>query len=292
MTTEAAVWTSVTPSAFRVAEARDLLLRCVECLEASGNAEVEQVRTRVLSEVEQLPANVSLETRAVVSLLCDLCGQGWRIQAVESDLQLAPPQRVTASAEERKAQVRAGLLIERDAQLRDPTIRRFVRDMERRRLVGGQWHSIYSLMRDGHGLADALDRCATIDDLDQRAGALATVVAPYVQMVQTDAVCEHTGLRLSDIWRYFRYTWNTTYQSTPGRKMFFLVRDAAAPNHPVIGIGALGSSIVQMGCRDKWIGWEAKAFIKTLRARPTVEHARWLHRSLGELIGEVYISDF
>jgi Big-like domain-containing protein len=32
------------------------------------------------------------------------------------------------------------------------------------------------------------------------------------------------------------------------------IRDAAAPNHPVIGIAALGNSVVQHSLRDQWIG--------------------------------------
>ena len=37
--------------------------------------------------------------------------------------------------------------------------------------------------------------------------------------------------------------------------MAFLVRDRAADCHPVIGIAALSSAIVQMDQRDRWIGW-------------------------------------
>src|SRR4051812_28501983 len=48
---------------------------------------------------------------------------------------------------------------------------------------------------------------------------------------------EFTGLRLMDVWRYFRHTWTNQYTSVPGRTMVFLVRDRASENHPVIGIG-------------------------------------------------------
>jgi hypothetical protein len=164
--------------------------------------------------------------------------------------------------------------------------------MERRRLFRGQWHSIYSLMRDGRELAAVLDACASIESLEQRAAALTKVIKPYVQLVEAEETCPHTGLRLMDVWRYFRHTWTTPQQSTPGRKMFFLVRDAAAAFHPVIGIGALGSSIVQSKCRDEWIGWQAEAFLAQLRARPTVRYARWLHTSLQQLLREIYVDDF
>ncbi len=43
--------------------------------------------------------------------------------------------------------------------------------------------------------------------------------------------------------------------------MLLLVRDRAAPFHPVIGIAALGSAIVQIKERDDWIGWQSQAFV-------------------------------
>jgi len=40
------------------------------------------------------------------------------------------------------------------------------------------------------------------------------------------------------------------------------VRDAAAPNHAVIGIAALGNTVIQQTVRDNWIGWNAQSFLK------------------------------
>lgn len=252
---------------------------------------VEHLRSRFLHEVEGLAADVAGETRAVVSVLCDLAGQQWYIRIHSGELELAPPDKLN-SADARRAQLRRALLIERDAQLRDPAVRRFIREMEQQRLFKGQWHSIYSLMRDGRELAAALDACASIESVDKRAVALTKIINPYVQMVDVKETCPHSGLRLIDIWRYFRYTWTTPQQSTPGRKMFFLVRDAAAPFHPIIGIGALGSSIVQLKCRDEWIGWQAQSFLARLRTNPTAKYARWLHSSLEQLLSEIHVDDF
>ncbi|HEU4648842.1 MAG TPA: Druantia anti-phage system protein DruA [Gemmatimonadales bacterium] len=121
--------------------------------------------------------------------------------------------------------------------------------------------------------------------------ALAKTIDPYVQIVEGDTKCALTGIRLADIWRYFRHTWNTAYQSTPGRKLFFLIRDRAVACHPIIGIGALGSSIVQLNCRDKWIGWTPSEFIRHLRATPSASTARWLLRSVDELLDDILSSD-
>ena len=124
------------------------------------------------------------------------------------------------SIETRKAQIRAAHLIERDAQLCQPSVRRFIRDMERRRLHRGAWHSIFSLMRDGRELAERLRQAAQVTFGPDRLDALRKIVDPYVQLVDPAACCEFTGLRLLDVWRYFRHTWNTAYLSNPGRKVW------------------------------------------------------------------------
>jgi len=164
--------------------------------------------------------------------------------------------------------------------------------MERRRLHKGEWRSIFTLMRDGRELGEALRKAATLPPGPVRLAALRKTIDPYLQVVTPQAVCQFTGLRLLDVWRYFRHTWNTAYLSTPGRKVWFLVRDRAAPNHPVLGIGALGSSIVQLAPRDRWIGWRTEEFLAALRAKPTVGWARWLKSSLTRLIADIYVADF
>lgn len=83
-----------------------------------------------------------------------------------------------------------------------------------------------------------------------------------LEFVTPDAVCKHTGLRLNDIWRYFRHTWVNSYRSVPGRSMMVLVRDAAGPNHLIIGLAALGSSVVQSSVRDAWIGWDSNGAVR------------------------------
>jgi hypothetical protein len=97
---------------------------------------------------------------------------------------------------------------------------------------------------------------------------------------------------LFDVWRYFRHTWITAYQSTPGRKIFVLIRDRAAENHPVIGIAALGSPIVQLSVRDEWIGWTTENVISVFNKLTQRRWSAWLSASLNALIGGVYQSDF
>jgi hypothetical protein len=132
---------------------------------------------------------------------------------------------------------------------------------------------------------------ANTNAFPERSRALRECVDPYIQVVDKKSTCNFTGLNLLDVWRYFRHTWSMTYNSTPGRKMFFLVRDRAAPNHPVIGIGALGSAIVQLARRDAWIGWTADGIVDRLNREPTSQWARWIKGSLDELLCNVRKDD-
>ncbi len=167
----------------------------------------------------------------------------------------------------------------------------FIKDMERQRLGPGGWHSIFSLMRDGRDLADKLRAASVITDKDARAAQLAQTISPYIQFIEGDATCAFTGLRLRDIWRYFRLTWVNNYKSVPGRSIMILIRDAAAPNHPVIGIAALASSIVQQKVRDKYIGWDAETFVAEFTKHPSAKVARRLIEALENLLNGIYMDD-
>src|SRR6266487_1934674 len=74
------------------------------------------------------------------------------------------------------------------------------------------------------------------------------LIAPYIQECHTEK--EHI------IWRYLRYCGATPYSEYVGRRQRFLIRDAGHANHPIIGITAIGSSILQLSVRDRWIGWQ------------------------------------
>lgn len=57
------------------------------------------------------------------------------------------------------------------------------------------------------------------------------------------------------LWRYARYVGSIPYSEYVGRRLRFLIRDNSLPNKPIMGIAALGSSIMQLRDRDEWIGW-------------------------------------
>jgi hypothetical protein len=74
--------------------------------------------------------------------------------------------------------------------------------------------------------------------------------------------------------------------------LLLLVRDRALPSRPVIGIAALGNSIVHQGPRDEAIGWTPKELIDRIENDSSVRWPQWLLGQLERMLGEVYIDDF
>jgi len=70
-------------------------------------------------------------------------------------------------------------------------------------------------------------------------------------------VCETQNQH--DIFRIFRYSWSSPSSDYVGRRIRLLIRDDGVKGSPIIGIAALGSSIIHIHDRDEWIGWDTKA---------------------------------
>ena len=217
---------------------------------------------------------------AALSVLVDLVAQGWHLRVDGESLSVRAPDAESDPVAE-KERVRDQELLKRDEQLATPSVRRFIERMERPREYGGKFVSIFSLMRDGTELADSLTS----------KGATADAIDPYVQVISRGDRCNHTGLRLLDIWRYFRHTWTNQLASTPGRTMLILVRDSAAPFHPVIGIAAIGSAVIQIAERDDWIGWQSREVVRRLSDNCDLRWARWLIRRLNEGLDGIHLDD-
>lgn len=225
---------------------------------------------------------------AALSVLTDLARQRWLIRVTEAgDVEVQRPEGVRLDPQREKARIRNQELVKRNEQLREPATRKFIESVISSR---GRQLSVYSLLRDGRELAASL-REVLRSPRERRAEALRAVIDPYLQFVDTDERCEHTELRLQDIWRYFRHTWTNQYVSTPGRTMAFLVRDRSQRHHPVIGIGALGSPIVQIRERDAWIGWHPDAFMEFVTEAPSTDLGAWLNRTIDTAVGEIYLAD-
>lgn len=219
------------------------LLRSFAALRVAAGEEVDLVR----------------RSRAAVaaSLLADLREQGWVLACRSAGIIVMPPQAKQASGETfdaAKDRHRQNLLKGSDRQLASPGVQAFLRSMERSRVHGGKTVSIASLIDDGAALAG---RIQALDDVptDDRIAGLQKLIIPVVEVCEADARCRFTGLRLQDIWRYFRHTWTLEYNSLPGRTLRFLIRNRARPNWPVMGIAMLASPASNLLVRDRWIGW-------------------------------------
>jgi hypothetical protein len=230
-------------------------------------------------------------------VLADLAGQGWHFHsskpgrlkayAPDSTPRTAQPGYVAPAPLEIKQHLRQGLVAHRDEQLADPLNQRFIQRMERVRYHEGRRVSVRHLLADPQVLANDIEAALRTAE-PKRTTRLMEVVKPYLQLV-TEDLDEHTGLRLLDIWRYCRYTWSLPFNTQPGRRMFYLVRDAARVNHPVMGIAALGSAVVQISCRDEFVGWTLSA----LRLAPDpIARLQALRAELRRAIDEVYCDDF
>ena len=237
---------------------------------------VERLRQK---EMAKLGPKHSHDQRLVAAMhiLMDLTKQGWPVRVSDAKVEVARPSN-PLDPEQDRLRIRDQLHTERDEQLRQESVRAFVRSMETVRVFNGKRISIYSLMRDGRDLAAKL-----------RAGEAA--MKPYLQFVTGEEKCQLSGLRLVDIWRYFRHTWTTPYKSVPGRSMMIIVRDESAPFHPVVGIAALSSATVGLSVRDEFIGWTFKKVWQRFTTDPSPRYWRWMLRIADTAIEEIYKDD-
>ncbi len=192
-----------------------------------------------------------------LSLLADLAEQGWSIVVEKGEMVVAPPPFGAKSGESidaMKRRARQGLQRASNRQLAEKSVENFLKDMEKRREYGGAEISVSSLIDNGSELAEKFSQLRLLD-APQRVKKISKIIRPVVQECITGARCEFTGLRLQDIWRYFRHTWSLEYNPLPGRTLRLLVRNSARPNWPVIGIAMLASPSANMYVRDSWLGW-------------------------------------
>ncbi|WP_417849373.1 Druantia anti-phage system protein DruA [Thalassoglobus sp.] len=228
--------------------------------------------------------------KVAVSVIADLRLQGWSFVVEKKSVGLIRP-TTHIDPELERHRVRQMHSVNRNAQLIKESVRDFVRGLERKRIGPAGWVSIFSLMRDGRELGEKLRPLTKMASNDERIAHLQTVIEPYLQVVANGVKCEHTGIPLADIWRYFRHTWSNEYQTVPGRNLMLLVRDAAVEHHPVIGIAAVTSPVVHLQIRDEWIGWTSQQFTNQLRENPTTVWAKWIESQLENLTSDIFIDD-
>jgi hypothetical protein len=193
-------------------------------------------------------------------LLRDLVRASWTACYRDGVLELSLPtfdskSVSTLNAKDEKEKLRSWLSESRLERLY--TFENFIKSMEAD-TVGKR--SILTLVADGKELAD---RLRNTDDIRM-------VIQPRLELVAENKRDSVTNHRLADIWRYFRLTWATPSESTPGRTMQYLIRDYSVPSRPVMGIISLENCAVQITDRDKHIGWNAKEFIDDMLEHDSV----------------------
>lgn len=241
-------------------------------------------------ELRALPLPDRLTTRLFLEVIDDLGRHGWQFDAEADHLTAIAPDVTVSSGRDReeiKSRLRAMLVAARDEQLTKASVRRFIQKMERPRWCQGRQVSVQDLFADPQDFATDLERRIDAEPT-LREGLLYDMVEPYLQRA-TEARDTFTNLRLRDIWRYCRYTWSLPQKTQPGRRMAYLIRDAARPFHPIMGIGALGSSIVQITCRDKEVGWSLESLENSTDPAARMQA---LSTEIERAIDDIYRGDF
>jgi hypothetical protein len=203
-----------------------------------------------LAKATQVQNSQHRKVSVAAAILRDLLQIGWEFHLNAHWIFIRPPKHIRAA--DRKESIRQQLLFGRNDQLSEESNRRFIFSLERPTKYSST-RPVTDLIADGRRIYEQIETVLKNEKIE-RAVALEKIFQPYVQLV-SDERDTHTNIRLIDIWRYFRHSWSTRYRSSPGRNLFYLVRDAAQPYHPVIGIAALGNTVMQLTTRDKYLGW-------------------------------------
>ncbi len=213
-----------------------------------------EIKKLGIDNIAECDDNELLKYAASLNVLRDLSQQGWCFDVQGDSLNL----RMEAEDLDDKAHIRYRLSAECNAQFKVESIRNFILRMETERYFNGNMVSVKNLIGNKEELIHSIET-------DVR------VCEPYIQLV-THEKDEHTGLDLTDIWRYFRYTWAIPYKTMPGRNLFYLVRDARQQYHPIMGIFALGNSVLNLTVRDDDIGWTLESIKKNMQRKSSVTH--------------------
>lgn len=191
---------------------------------------------------------------AALSVLIDLSQQGWVFDVQNEKLVL----KMEMDNVDDKRMLRYRLSAERNAQFKTESVAEFIRKMETKKQYQGKMVSIRDLIGDPQ-------------ILQKRISEQKRICEPYIQLVSNERDI-YTGYKLSDIWRYFRYTWSIPYKTMPGRNLYYLVRDSVQPCHPIIGIFALGNSVLNLTVRDDDIGWTVDAIKKNMNRKSDINY--------------------
>ena len=111
-----------------------------------------------------------------------------------------------------------------------------------------------SLRRADHMVANAkwLERMLPIvrENLASGKDVLESSVKPRFEVCKT--------AKQMALFRALRHYWSSPYTDYVGRRIRIIIRDDGLPTSPVLGIAAIGSSIIHIPERDDWVGWDTQ----------------------------------
>ena len=215
--------------------------------------------------------NISFQ--ACCSLLADLLAGGWHVGLGLEGFLISKPDYSTAftgnNLEETKEKMRRVQKINRDKHMKSVEIQRFIQRMEKPRKIGNEEKSILDLIDNGKELAEIFKDISQLDE-EKKISLLKKIINPEIVICYPEDPlfreeqnnCPYTGLRLGDIWKYFRLTWSNEYKSVPGKSFPILIRNAARPNKPIMGIAMLRSAALADEAREDAIGWTDEETIR------------------------------
>ncbi len=215
--------------------------------------------------------NISFQ--ASCSLLADLIAGGWRVGIGLKGFLISKPNYneafTGANLNETKEKMRSIQKVNRDKQLKSIEIQRFIERMERPRNIGNEEKSILNLIDSGRELAEIFKDISQLNE-EKKVSLLKKIISPEIIICYPEDPlfkeeqnnCPYTGLRLGDIWKYFRLTWSNEYKQVPGKSFPILIRNAARPNKPIMGIAMLRSAALSDEAREDAIGWTNEATLR------------------------------
>ena len=240
------------------------------------------------------------------SLMIDILSAGWQINLGIEGFLISQPEYTEmfkgSTMSEVKDKMREVQLVNRNKQLLSYETIKFIEGMEEPKNVGNEKKSILSLIDNGKKLSEIFKDIASLNK-DKKISLLKEIIVPEISICfpddplfkEEELYCPYTGLRLIDIWRYFRLTWSSELKSVPGKSLPILIRNAARPNKPIIGIAMLRSAALSDEARDTYIGWfnektiRDKIYNKELKVDFVVDQ---MLKVLDEQINQIRHDDF
>jgi hypothetical protein len=196
--------------------------------------------------------------RAVWYLFRDLISASYRAEFVDGSLVMNLPTvssktLQTSTNSEVKKMLRSWMAESRHERI--VSGKEFVTRMEK---GSSTKRPVTDLIADGALLAQKLE------EVKKGTLRINEAIDPHLELVENTRDEGYTNQSLPDIWQYFRLTWSSAYENTPGRTLRYLIRDYAHPMHAVMGIASLENCTVQITDRDTALGWTPTALSERL----------------------------